>query len=120
MGCPIQCFQRCLTPNKDNAYVIMGQLLSVQNKRQNLRVWLQASIKPSLKCVNCVKKATAVVRNIKRALVQLDVMLFEKNYPLFIIFHLAFSVLAWRPGMKKDSQLQERAKRCYNSCSSGI
>lgn len=94
--------------NQRHTYRVDGCLIIEAKDHRDLGIMVQENLKPSIHVANVVKKANAILDQIKRTFLQRDrERTFMDIYKAFVRPHLEFAASAWNPWMKKDVMLLE-------------
>lgn len=101
--------------NVGHVYTIDGVAITRVNAHRDLGVLISQDMKPSLHVGTIVKKANAMLGQIKRSFSVRSPDVFTDIYKAFVRPHLEFAVQAWSPWLQKDidelEKVQKRAVR---------
>ena len=85
--------------------------LTVVTEERDLGVLVSSDLKVSRQCAEAVRKASNVLRLIKRHFFKLDKSTFLILYKCYVRPHLEYSVQAWSPSLQKDIVCMEQVQR---------
>ncbi len=72
-------------------------VLKEVHEEKDLGVWCMSNLKCSKQCNEAAKKATLVLRNLKKSFEELEAQSFQIIYKTYITTHLQYAVQAWCP-----------------------
>ena len=85
--------------------------LTAVTEEKDLGVLMSSDLKVSRQCAEAVRKASNVLRLIKRHFFKLDKSTFLILYKCYVRPHLEYSIQAWSPYLQKDIVCMEQVQR---------
>ena len=80
-------------------------------EEKDLGVITTCDLKPARQCAEAAKKATAILRLIKRHFHDMNIPTFRILYKSFVRPHLEYCVQVWSPNLRKDIDCLERIQK---------
>jgi len=101
--------------NMSNIYSLGDEVINAENEEKDLGFIVSDTLKPSSQCTAAAKSANKTLGMINRTLVNRESKIILKLYQSLVIPKLEYCAQAWRPYLKKDTdvlkKVQKRATR---------